>query len=80
MAKLPDGFVFTWESNRKGTQVLVTEHELVMCKHCKHCKERTLFGRTVSFCERGTAFDPRMYFSVEKDDWCSFGEREDDNG
>ena len=80
MVKLPDGWVVIPKVVAKGTKIEVTEFELVFCKNCKYCKERMLFGRTLSFCERGTAFDPRMYFSVEKEDWCSFGEREDDNG
>lgn len=34
--KLPDGYIIIFESNKKGTEVMVNEKELVMCKNCKY--------------------------------------------
>lgn len=37
MARMPDGFVITLESDSKSTEVVIKlERELVMCKNCKH--------------------------------------------
>ncbi len=51
----------------------------VLCHQCKHYKEREVLGRMLGFCERGTAFDPRMYYYVPKDGFCNFGEVKGEN-
>lgn len=42
--RLPDGYVFVLDVDRKGVNINVTEIELVRCKHCTHCFEIETIG------------------------------------
>ena len=47
---------------------------VVRCKDCKHCRKDTYFD----YCDKYSRPFDKMY--VEKDHYCSYGERKDDNG
>lgn len=46
----------------------------VRCKDCKHCRKDTYFD----YCDKYSRPFDKMY--VEKDHYCSYGERKDENG
>ena len=64
MARLPDGWIITVESNSKGTEAQITGcRELVRCKDCKHI---------------GDMYKCPVFYSKEKqpDNWfCADGKR-----
>ena len=65
MARMPDGYVLTVESDGKEWR-LKEARELVMCKNCKHYDEEP--GGDVRMCYCGMGWpDPN--------DYCSNGER-----
>ena len=47
---------------------------VVRCKDCKHCRKDTYFD----YCDKYSRPFDKMY--VEKDHYCSYGERKDENG
>ena len=73
MAKLQDGWVFIPKvvMNEKEANIEVREYELVFCENCKHYKETTIIGCAIGFCKQKNII-------ISKDDYCKFGEREED--
>lgn len=69
MARIPDGWIITVESDRLGTEVqLKGGRELVMCKHCKWWdKDQTTDGYK-GFC-------PNTGCCEEPDFFCADGKR-----
>ena len=47
---------------------------VVRCKDCKHCRKDTYFD----YCDKYSRPFDKLY--VEKDHFCSYGERKEDNG
>ena len=67
MPRMPDGWVITAESNKKGTETrLKSYRELVMCKNCKHYEDEP--DGDVMMCYCGLGY-------TRPNDYCSRGER-----
>lgn len=66
MAKLPDGLIFEYELDPKGTKVTCTQRELVTCKHCIYSEQRhNDTGEVIRVC--------RMYdWVVEDTHFCGY--------
>lgn len=73
MARMPDGWVVTVESDRKSLEVRITgSRELVMCKNCKWWdKDQTTDG--------AKGFCPNTGCCEQPDFYCADGERRDDD-
>lgn len=55
--------------------------ELIRCKDCKHYVLYELFGRSQGWCERlCDKFDKSLARGTEDDDFCSRGERRENDG
>ena len=79
MAKLEDGVIFFFKSEDKGTTILTSAKELVLCKHCKHYFTEDiwtdmngvskLIEKDASFCKRWKCF------TTEPEGFCYLGEK-----
>ena len=69
--KLPNDEIVHYKSN-DGVNVIIERTELVRCKDCKWCEER----RTANYLP--FYYCLRIDSSVKDDDYCSYGERKDD--
>lgn len=80
MARIPDGFVITLESDSKSTEVIIkAERELVMCKNCANRPRLNIRGTTDynGDCPCASTGDP-YYDYVPDDEWyCANGVRMD---
>jgi len=76
MARMPDGWVITVESDRKALEVRISSsRELVMCKNCKHC----YFASNRVPAEKAHVCSIFGY-DVALDFYCKNGERRDGDG
>ena len=86
MARMPDGWVITTESNKKGTEMrLKSSRELVMCKNCKYYEVKDLWGNFGGVSVLAASDVPTCHkwsdgCMTEPDGYCFMGERRDDDG
>lgn len=71
MASLPDGMIFSYATDIKGTAISIHQRELVMCRNCKYYWDSKITSHQTPGCKW------RVDETPAPTDFCSHGKKAD---